>query len=103
MGLCHPARTTLMVGNFNTNRDNTEMGALEQRFVHMEAEIGAAMRIAKPRLEGDIYPLSINFSEVLVTTSGRRWEQVLRDWVTLPAEDDDKIYLDNVRNWHLSG
>ncbi|HUB94018.1 MAG TPA: hypothetical protein VMB52_05955 [Verrucomicrobiae bacterium] len=102
-GSAIPLGPTLMVGNFNIAIDSSEMGELEQRFMHMAEEIREAMRIAKPLSQGDVRTVAVNFPEALVTTSGRRWEQVLRDWITLPAGADDKIYLDNVKKWHMSG
>jgi hypothetical protein len=93
----------IMVGNYNARNDNSEMMGLQMRLSNLEPEVTEAVRRVKPGLSGQIMPLAHYLPEVRVSASGRRWEQVLRDWVTLPEGVDNSEHKDNVRHWHLSG
>lgn len=93
----------IMVGNFHLQEHATEMMGLQMAMIALSEEITEATRRAKPGVTEEVMAVANYYPEVRVSTSARRWEQVLRDWVTLPAGADASEYADNVRDWHLSG
>jgi len=104
-GMAFALGPVIMVGNFGERgeTDNESNRLIMNGLQPAEPELRQALKRAKPEVVDTILTLPEYHRRAIVTTSPRRWEKILQEWVTLPDGADDSTYADIISYWRYSG